>query len=293
MSETRNVADITVPSSARDGLNILHLVGSIERVGLLHPVVLNTRNELIAGRRRLAAVKSMGWKKVPVRVVRSLDDAALALLAERDENTCRERLTHEEMIEIGAKLEALEGPAAKKRQGSRTDKPSGKLPEGSAGDTRDKVAGALGVSGKTYEKMKQVAGAARKEPEKFGDLPALMDTKSVDAAHRALRERQKPNPEAKADVGDARSGEPSSVAGGTKPDPERATRSAPRVGGVVEADRVEERQQAAPQAVEPPAPQRDAEPARPDPAVADREQDRRQSIITAGKLVPCQVLILG
>jgi hypothetical protein len=46
------------------------------------------------------------------------------------------------------------------------------------------------VSRRTYEKIKQVAEAAEKEPERFGDLPAKMDEQSVDAAHKEMRRRQ-------------------------------------------------------------------------------------------------------
>lgn len=44
-------------------------------------------------RRRLAAVKKLGWERVPVRIVETLDDAISALLAEEQENTCREDLS--------------------------------------------------------------------------------------------------------------------------------------------------------------------------------------------------------
>ena len=51
----------------------------------------------------------------------------------------------------------LERPKAKARELEGTNQytePSGKLPEASTGDTRDKVGKAVGMSGKTYEKAK-------------------------------------------------------------------------------------------------------------------------------------------
>ena len=39
-----------------------------------------------------------------------------------------------------------------------------------AGETRDKVGPAVGMSGKTYEKAKAVVAAAEESPEEFGDL---------------------------------------------------------------------------------------------------------------------------
>ena len=90
--------------------------------------------------------------------------------AERDENNCREDLTPTEIVEIGRAIEALEKPKAKERlkdAGRAGGKASGKLPEASTGDTRDKVGAALGVSGKTYEKAKQVVVAAEAEPREY------------------------------------------------------------------------------------------------------------------------------
>jgi hypothetical protein len=64
------------------------------------------------------------------------------------------------------------------------------LPEASKGDTRDKVAEAVGMGGRTYEKAKEVVEAAAAEPEKFGDLAQEMDrTGKVDPAHKKLKER--------------------------------------------------------------------------------------------------------
>src|SRR5262249_48450721 len=72
--------------------NLLGLTESIRAIGFIHPIVVNTKYELVAGRRRLETARRLGLKKVPVRVVDSFDDALKALLAERDENTCREHL---------------------------------------------------------------------------------------------------------------------------------------------------------------------------------------------------------
>ena len=73
------------PRFRRDVGDIRSLASSIATIGLLHPVVADEHGHLIAGARRLAAVKALGWRDVPVRVVRSLSDAGRALRAERDE----------------------------------------------------------------------------------------------------------------------------------------------------------------------------------------------------------------
>ena len=38
-------------------------------IGLLHPIVVTSDNILIAGARRLAAVKALGWEEVPVNLI--------------------------------------------------------------------------------------------------------------------------------------------------------------------------------------------------------------------------------
>jgi hypothetical protein len=63
------------------------LAASIASLGLLHPVVVDGNGRLVAGARRIAAVRALGWRDVPVRVVRDLADAASALRAVRELRT--------------------------------------------------------------------------------------------------------------------------------------------------------------------------------------------------------------
>ena len=46
------------------------LAASIADVGLLHPIVVKSDGTLIAGERRLAAIKQLGWTEVPVTIVK-------------------------------------------------------------------------------------------------------------------------------------------------------------------------------------------------------------------------------
>ena len=45
------------------------LAESLKTYGLMNPIVINERNELIAGHRRLEAAKSLGWSTIAARVV--------------------------------------------------------------------------------------------------------------------------------------------------------------------------------------------------------------------------------
>jgi hypothetical protein len=161
------------------------------RKGMLQPIVINEKNELIAGQRRLEAAKLLGWREVPCIVSGSFDDTLAALRAERDENTCRKDFTPSEAVALGKDIEKMEKRAAKERQkrgGRAGGQASGNLPEASKGQTRDKVAEVIGMSGRTYEKAKRVVEAAEKEPEKHAETVREMDkTGNVEAAYRKVK----------------------------------------------------------------------------------------------------------
>jgi ParB family chromosome partitioning protein len=183
----------------KDMGDLASLAKSIQAVGLLHPIVVTPDRQLIAGQRRLAAVKELGWTEIPARVL----DLADIIQGEHDENACRKDFTPSEKVAIGQALEELERPKAAKRKAAGRDrhrkhckKPvapgSGNLPEPETlpedkGQTRDKVAAAVGMSGKTYEKAKAVVKAAEEDPERYGHLVEQMDQSGkVDPAFKQL-----------------------------------------------------------------------------------------------------------
>ncbi len=61
------INEITVRNRHRKNLgDVESLAASIKQVGLLHPIVVRSDGRLIAGGRRLAACKRLGWQSVPV-----------------------------------------------------------------------------------------------------------------------------------------------------------------------------------------------------------------------------------
>src|SRR5262245_7376698 len=101
MQETRRIGQIEVGKRQRKDLgDIRSLADSIEAVGLLHAVVIDGHSRLIAGQRRLEAVKLLGWEAVPVRVV------DLDRLAEGEfiENACRKDFAPSEVAAIARVL---------------------------------------------------------------------------------------------------------------------------------------------------------------------------------------------
>jgi ParB family chromosome partitioning protein len=201
----------------KDMGDIASLAKSIQEVGLLQPIAVTPENHLVAGERRLAAVKELGWDSIPVQVVEGLDAALALLLGERDENTCRKDFTPSEAVAIGQELEELEREAARERQeasratkGQKVGSPPGggnypppsapgcdgasvtpigaTTPKKEKGKTRDRVGKAVGMSGKTYEKAKAVVEAAAEDPDLFRSVTEEMDrTGKVDPAFRKVK----------------------------------------------------------------------------------------------------------
>lgn len=163
--------------------DIAALAKSIQEVGLLHPIPVTPDGRLIAGARRLAACKLLGWTEIPVTIV----PLAEILRGEYAENFHRQDVTPTEAVAIGRALEELV-KTPEGRPPKETSENYASLPQGR---TYDKVGEYVGMSGRTYEKAKAVVEAAEADPETFGDLPQRMDNENVDSPYRELRNRQR------------------------------------------------------------------------------------------------------
>lgn len=159
------VDDVVVVGRHRKDLgDIDSLADSVLAVGLLHPIVVDPQHRLISGERRLAA-----WRKlhgttlpIPAHVITTVDSAVLHLWAERDENTCRLDFAPTEAVALGLALEELEKPKAEARRAANLpNAPKGQVATTEPGKVRDKVAPAVGMSPRTYEKAKVVVEAAQ------------------------------------------------------------------------------------------------------------------------------------
>lgn len=195
----RRLDDITVGRRHRRDLgDVDALAASMGELGLLQPVVVDAAGRLLAGERRLAAARLLGWATIPVHVAAGLDDAVRALKAERDENTCRKPFAVSEAIALGRDLERLLAEEARRRQRSgksvdgcaggrgRKKNPGASCP-GVSGKTRDQVGAAVGLGGRTFEKARAVVEAAERDCRRYGPLLAAMDrTGRVDGCYRRL-----------------------------------------------------------------------------------------------------------
>ncbi|HPX25384.1 MAG TPA: ParB N-terminal domain-containing protein [Treponemataceae bacterium] len=104
------INDIKVRKRVRKDLgNIEPLMDSLKRYGLLNPITLNSRYELVAGQRRLEAAKRLGWTSINAVIVDVTDKVSL-LEIELEENTQRVEFTDSELLEGYAALEKMKNP---------------------------------------------------------------------------------------------------------------------------------------------------------------------------------------
>lgn len=192
---TAAVSAVTVEDRYRRELgDVGALANSIANVGMLHPIVVTSDLRLIAGQRRLEAVRKLGWSEVEIRIADDLDSATALLVAERDENTCRKDMTASELYGLGKALEELERPKARERQGSRNDlATSGSRDPEVPQRTSEIVAPAVGMSDAVWKRLKHVGDRATAGDQ---DAQAVMDRidegkASVTGGYQLLRESDK------------------------------------------------------------------------------------------------------
>lgn len=202
MREEIAIGDITIGDRIRKDMgSIRTLADSMERLGQLKPIGLDTNDNLIFGHRRILAAMSLDWEKIWFERFDNLDTALLKLQAERDENTEHKAFTPSESAEMGMRLESLEKPKAQERkaatlkQNADEDRAS-KLDERSdKGRTDEKVAAAVGMSKDTYRKAKAVVEAA-KNPDAPPEVKAAAEemdrTGKVDPAYKKIKAEPKP-----------------------------------------------------------------------------------------------------
>lgn len=155
----------------KDFGNITELAEDIKQNGLINPPVVIAESDgtftLLAGERRLRAMRSLGYKQVEVRTWGSLNDEQ-KLNIEISENEVRKDFSKAERIEYARRLEKIEALKAKERQMSGKSNLSENFPEGR---TSDIVADKAGIgSGKQYEKEKYISDNREVlTPEDFAD----------------------------------------------------------------------------------------------------------------------------
>ena len=104
------IKDIKIRKRVRKDLgNLEDLKDSLRTYGLLNPITINRRYELIAGDRRLQAATQLGWTNIQANIVDNLTDIE-QLEMELEENNQRKEFTDDELLEGYKRLEKLRNP---------------------------------------------------------------------------------------------------------------------------------------------------------------------------------------
>lgn len=182
-----NINKVTVGKRIRkDYGDIASLADDIQDRGLINPPVVTPDYELIAGERRLVAMKKLDYKQIEVRVM-SVEDQEHQLKIEISENEERKEFTYSEKMDYAKQLERIEAKKARERQvqGKNLEDHG---PQGRKEQTRDIVGKASGFgSGRTYARAKYIYENADDETIKEVDE----GKKSIRKAHDELRSKEK------------------------------------------------------------------------------------------------------
>ena len=187
------------------------LMSSIERIGLLNPLVLDAENNLIAGRRRFEALKRLGRTSAPVRRFSDLDVSTRQLI-ELDENLRRVDLPWQETALAVYKihtLKAADRPTWEQRDtaeftGLSSSYISNAVAVGAAlarGDEKLAACGTLGSAADLLRRRRQLALDAALG-EEFGEGTEDGDDPFEHLAPEKELPREDPLPEPEDEDGD-------------------------------------------------------------------------------------------
>ncbi len=210
------IDDIVVGRRYREELGDMEdLKRSISELGLLQPIVVRKgTNELVAGYRRLKALKELGITSLAEGTHVNLVDIESLVLGEHDENICRKDFTisekvaifeavKEEQLRIGMERQILagaRGPGDRAAgdqfglDGNEHANVTGTGINRRYGHARSHAAKVVGLHQNTLRKASEIVAAARKEPRRYGHLVREMDLSGkVDPVfQKYLQERARP-----------------------------------------------------------------------------------------------------
>lgn len=136
------ISSVVIERSERQRRELTHideLAESINRIGLIHPIVLTADGVLVAGERRLTACRALGWTSIPAQFVEDLSDYDLQCI-EFEENVKRKDLTWQDYTATIDRFHKLKM-------------------ENEVGWTQEKTADALGITKQSVSQHLDVASA--------------------------------------------------------------------------------------------------------------------------------------
>ena len=199
--------------------DIISLAESISSVGLLQPIVINEKDELIDGDRRIKAYTNLGRKQIPYYRVNleeiilgelhansnrkeltttervNICNAVEKYLRERSRSVGRPRISKDAEVEAGLVNTALDPQNTEKSVKGTHDKQINSKNNSVnlttfSGRLKDNVAIYFGISRNTLEKEKMIVSAAEHDPKLFEELRKKVDLKKI-SVDKAVHEIQK------------------------------------------------------------------------------------------------------
>lgn len=190
------IDSIRSPESARlsviDRMNTIDLVESIERKGILVPLVITEGGVIISGCRRWKAALELGLPQVPVEV-EFFENEVEEKLAILDYNRQREKTFSQKMREAEL-LGDIAGKRAKHRMLTGRRDPTPIFGEGSSAkrhkrETAAIVGAHIGMGSDTLRRGQQIWSKAKEGDRKAKELITALDggATSVNAAYNTLK----------------------------------------------------------------------------------------------------------
>lgn len=174
-------------STIYDPSDVTELKNLIEAMGLLQPIVINPRNQVLIGSRRHKAISMLGWQEVEVHVVDIPQEDEPAYIV--NSNSQRQKSS----VEIYKEIKILKSYWAK-QQGARTDLVVGLSIEEKS-KTRERIARSIGVPETTVHKIESVG-------DKDVELLRLVDNGLLNSLHEAYQTARLEKPVHERDVED-------------------------------------------------------------------------------------------
>ena len=159
-----NIKDIIIADRTRKDMGQIEiLMRSIKDIGLMQPIGVNKKNELLFGHRRYLACKGLGWETIPCNVFEiDADDRLKPLKMERHENEIRKEMTPSEKVAIAEKIEeALKGRWGSNQHQKKEEVQNIAPP--SQGKSVDIASKSVGLNRETYRQAKQVVKSGNEE----------------------------------------------------------------------------------------------------------------------------------
>lgn len=167
--------------------DIESLANSIKEHGLLHPIVVDSDYNLIAGCRRLLACERIGMKEIEAKVLEDISEKELRVL-ELEENIRRKDLNEVERSKNLVELAEIKEEELKKREYfSESEKKSRGQPQKSNG--LKQIAEDLGVPVTTLHDAKQHVKAVEEYPP-LENLPKYQALETAKELRKASPEEQ-------------------------------------------------------------------------------------------------------